>query len=325
MTATLLEARDLQRHFVVKNGLRIRGIVRAVDGVTLHLNAGETLGLVGESGCGKSTLLSLLLNLVEPTAGTVSFRGRPLGLLGKQERREYRRTVQPVFQNPYSSLDPRMRIEDIVGEPLAVNTSLGRIEIAARVADVLRLVGLHASDAEKHPHEFSGGQRQRIAIARALASEPQVIILDEAVSSQDISIRAQILNLLKDLQARLGLSYFFVAHDLATVRYMSDRISVMYLGRIVETASAETLCTNPLHPYTRALFAACLSLDSIAPTPVAKAGDELPSPLNLPSGCRFRTRCPMAKPECAQVDPVLQPVDDDHQVACILYSQRRPD
>jgi oligopeptide/dipeptide ABC transporter ATP-binding protein len=276
MTTTFLETHELHRHFIAKSGLRTRGVVRAVDGVTLQLQEGETLGLVGESGCGKSTLLALLLNLLEPTKGTVSFLGRDLNVLSKQERREYRRAVQPVFQNPFSSLDPRMRIEKIIGEPLRVNTSMGPIEISERVAEVLRLVGLHASDAEQFPHEFR-------------------------------------------------LSYLFVAHDLATVRYMSDRISVMYLGRVVESGPSEQLCNNPLHPYTRALFAACLSLDSTAAVSQSRATEELPSPLNLPSGCRFRTRCPSAKAECSQIDPALHSVDGEHLVACILYPHRRND
>jgi oligopeptide/dipeptide ABC transporter ATP-binding protein len=325
MTVTFLEAKELRKHFPVKRGLRELGSVRAVDGVNLYLREGETLGLVGESGCGKSTLLSMLLRLAGPTSGKVYFKGRDLNELSKQESREYRRAVQPVFQNPFSSLDPRMRTERIISEPLKVNTSLGTIAMAERVAEVLRMVGLHASDAERFPHEFSGGQRQRIAIARALASEPRVLILDEAVSSQDISIRAQILNLLRDLQARFGLSYLFVAHDLATVRYMSDRISVMYLGKIVETAPAEQLCTEPFHPYTQALFAACLP-DEVVPRETTRPLEtelpmgELPSPMNPPSGCRFHTRCPHAKPICSESEPALKSVGGDRYVACVLYS-----
>lgn len=263
MTTVLLEARQVTKCFTPKHGLLSRlgqppFVVRAVDGINLEVREGETFGLIGESGSGKTTLLRMLLNLLDPTEGSVFYNGRDLRLLAKQEQREYRRAVQPVFQNPFSSLNPRMRVDRIISEPLHVNTSLGRIELAERVATVLRLVGLHASDAEKYPHEFSGGQRQRIAIARALASEPRVMILDEAVSSQDISIRAQILNLLKDLQARLGLSYLFVSHDLATVRYMSDRIGVMHAGKIVETGESEALCAHPQHTYTQALFDACL-------------------------------------------------------------------
>jgi oligopeptide/dipeptide ABC transporter ATP-binding protein len=212
-----------------------------------------------------------------------------------------------------------MRVDRIVSEPLQVNTSLGSIEVAQRVAEVLRMVGMHASDAEKYPHEFSGGQRQRIAIARALASEPRVLILDEAVSSQDISIRAQILNLLKDLQARFGLSYLFVAHDLSTVRFMSDRISVMYLGKIVETGAAESVCSQPRHPYTQALFDACLPDDPEVQIKSSSLPGEVPSPLNPPSGCRFHTRCPKAQAICSQSEPVLKEVAPGHHVACVLY------
>ncbi len=319
MTAPLLEAKELSQHFSVKRGFLERGIVRAVDGISLELRAGETLGLVGESGCGKTTLMRLLLNLLIPSEGRIQFKDRDLQSLSEPERREYRRAVQPVFQNPFSSLDPRMRVERIISEPLRVNTSLGKIAVAERVSEVLHMVGLHAGDAEKYPHEFSGGQRQRIAIARALASEPQIMILDEAVSSQDISIRAQILNLLKDLKARFSLSYLFVAHDLATMRYMSDRIAVMYLGKIVETGTSEAVCTRPLHPYTQALFDACLPDDPDAVAKVPPLSGEVPSPLDPPSGCRFRTRCPHARAECAIGEPALKKVAHGHQVACVLY------
>lgn len=319
MSTIYLQTNALKKYFDVKRGFRLKGTVRAVDGIDIQLSEGETLGLVGESGCGKTTLLRLLLNLLEPSDGAVLFKGRQLQSLSKQAVREYRRAVQPVFQNPFSSLNPRMRIDRIISEPLRVNTSLGGIALAERVVEVLRMVGLHASDAEKYPHEFSGGQRQRIAIARALASEPRVMILDEAVSSQDISIRAQILNLLRDLQVRLGLAYLFVAHDLATVRYMSDRISVMYLGKIVETGASDDVSTQPLHPYTQELYAACLPDSPREPMKAEVLPGEVPSPLAPSSGCRFRMRCPKVQNMCMQTEPELKEVSPGHFVACLLY------
>jgi oligopeptide/dipeptide ABC transporter ATP-binding protein len=325
MSDAILQATDLRKHFAVKRGPAFRRTttyVKAVDNVDLIIRPGETLGIVGESGCGKTTVSRLLLNLETPTSGSILFKGQPLNELRGESLRAYRRAVQPVFQNPYSSLDPRMRVARIVSEPLRASSSMSERDIKDRVSQSLEAVGLQAIDAEKFPHEFSGGQRQRIAIARALASDPELIVLDEAVSSQDISIRAQILNLLKDLQQQRGLSYLFVAHDLATVRYLSDRVSVMYLGRIVESAPAEELFDHPRHPYTQALLAACLPDDPDSQTEAVALSGELPSPLNPPSGCHFHTRCPIAQSQCSQVEPKPSEPAQAHSVRCLLAESR---
>ncbi|HEV7188232.1 MAG TPA: ABC transporter ATP-binding protein [Blastococcus sp.] len=326
MSDILLSARDLQVHFPVRNkelGRRTTGAVRAVDGVDLDIYRGETLGLVGESGCGKSTLGNALLRLVEPTGGTVTFDGMDLTGLDRRRLRSLRRRAGMVFQDPFASLDPRCTVEQTVAEPLEVHKlRSGRREKAARVAELLELVGLDPAVAGRYPHEFSGGQRQRVGIARALAGEPDFLVCDEAIASLDVSVQAQVLNLLRRLQRQLGLTLLFISHDLSAVRHLSDRIAVMYLGRIVEMGPASAVGTDPQMPYTQALLSA-------VPLPHPKLersrqrivlrGD-VPSPSAVPSGCRFRTRCPSAFEPCPAVDPALQPVGRDaHLAACHLH------
>ncbi|WP_439576469.1 ABC transporter ATP-binding protein [Elioraea sp.] len=311
--APLLDARGLARHYTVRGG----GLLRAVDGVDLTVRAGETHALVGESGCGKTTLGRLILRLVEPTTGSIRFRGADLLALKPEAMRQMRRHLSVIFQDPYGSLDPRMTVADIVGEPLRIFGEGTRAERRARVEALLAQVGLTPAHATRHPHEFSGGQRQRIGIARALALEPDLVVCDEPVSALDVSIQAQIINLLQDLQQSHGLTYLFVAHDLSVVRHIADRVAVMYLGRVVEEAPKTALFATPRHPYTRALLAAVPQPKPGAPPPVPLAG-EVPSPLNPPSGCRFRTRCPIAVARCAEDDPALRELAPGHRVACHL-------
>lgn len=325
MSETLLELRDLKKHFPVTKGLLFQetiGLVKAVDGVSYSLGAGETLGLVGESGCGKTTTLKLVLMLEQPTSGTIRFRGREIQSLQGQDLKAYRRGVQAVFQDPYSSLNPRIRIRDTIAEPLVVNETVSKAKVNERVHELLNLVGLRPSAATLFPHEFSGGQRQRIAIARALSLNPSLIILDEPVSALDVSIRAQIMNLLQDLQQQLGLSYFLIAHDLAAVLHLSTTIVVMYLGKVVEIATSEEMRTKPLHPYTQALFSAALPSHPDEQREEVIITGEIPSPLNPPAGCRFHPRCPFAMPVCSEVEPLLQPVASGHEVACHLYPDK---
>jgi oligopeptide/dipeptide ABC transporter ATP-binding protein len=308
------------KHFRARRGVfGARGVVRAVDGISFAIEGGRTLGVVGESGCGKSTTAKLVLGLETPSSGVIRFEGRDLQTLSPAERRHYRRSVQAVFQDPYASLNPRMRIGAIIAEPLITNARLERGEVRRRILNLLDLVGLPAHAADLFPHEFSGGQRQRIAIARALALSPKLVVLDEPVSALDVSIRAQILNLLRDLQAQFGLSYLFIAHDLAAVAHMSHAIAVMYLGKIVESGDADSLVRAPKHPYTEALFAAALPASPDERREDSPLAGEVPSPLRPPSGCHFHPRCPHAVSRCAEEAPHLTEIERRH-VACHLYT-----
>ena len=321
MSRPVLEVRGLKKHFPGRQGLlgRAAGVVKAVDGVDFAIQPGETLGLIGESGCGKTTTSKLILLQEAPTEGSIAFEGHDVAGLRGPELMAYRRAVQVVFQDPFSSLSPRMRVADIIAEPLEIHTDLSRAAIRERVGAVLELVGLARDMAPLFPHEFSGGQRQRIAIARALATDTRLIVLDEPVSALDVSVRAQIINQLEHLQRTLGVSYLFIGHDLATVAHISHRIAVMYLGKIVETAESDALCARPMHPYTKALFAAALPSHPDDPPQERALAGEVPSAMNLPSGCRFHPRCPVAMPQCAEVAPALRARDGAGLVACHLY------
>jgi oligopeptide/dipeptide ABC transporter ATP-binding protein len=316
----ILEARDLVKLFPLKQGIfgRAHATVQAVDGISFEIAAGETLGLVGESGCGKTTTAKLVLHLEEPTGGIIRFQGRDLQTLDKAGMRNYRRSVQAVFQDPFASLNPRMRVGSIIVEPLITNEKLGSAEVRRRLLRLLELVGLPDRSAELFPHEFSGGQRQRIAIARALALSPKLVVLDEPVSALDVSIRAQILNLLSDLQAQLGLSYLFIAHDLAAVAHMSHTVAVMYLGKIVETGDADVIAKTPKHPYTQALFSAALPSHPEEQREEIVLSGEVPSPVRPPAGCRFHPRCPHAMARCSEQEPKLLAVEG-RLAACHLY------
>ena len=318
----LLSVQNLKKHFPVTKGLLLMktiGWVKAVDDISFTLQQGETLALVGESGCGKTTTAKLILRLEQPTSGEVLMDGKDVHALRGNDLREYRTMVQAVFQDPWSSLSPRMRVRNIVAEPLVINQKVSRAQVDERVKEVIASVGLRPEQANLYPHEFSGGQRQRIAMASALISHPKLIILDEPVSALDVSIRAQIMNLLVDLQQQYNVSYLVIAHHLATTRYMAHEVAVMYLGKIVEKARTEELFNNPLHPYTKALFSAALpSHPDIEREEIILRG-EVPSPINPPSGCRFHPRCPLAKPECATVEPEQKLVATGHMVACHLY------
>lgn len=320
MSAALLEVQNLRVHFPIRRGgfRCAREYVRAVDGVSFRLAPGETLGLVGESGCGKTTLGRAVLRLVEPTEGRVLLEGEDLTRLDGAALRARRRKLQMIFQDPYSSLNPRMTVEDIVGEALDIHgLATDRTARRARVAELLRAVGLEPSHALRYPHEFSGGQRQRIGIARALAVEPKLIVCDEPVSALDVSVQAQIINLLQDLQQQRGIAYLFIAHDLALVEHISHRIMVMYLGRVVELAEAKTLLRAPKHPYTQALISAVPEVDPDTKRQRIVLPGDVPSPIHPPSGCPFHPRCPLAElPRCAEETPALREVAPGHWAAC---------
>ena len=317
MADPILEVRGLKKHFPARAGLfgRTRGWVKAVDGVDFSIHAGETLGLIGESGCGKTTTSKLILLQEPPTAGSIAFQGRDVTGLAGSELMAYRRAVQVVFQDPFSSLSPRMRVEDIIAEPLEIHTDLERAAIRTRVAEVLELVGLPLDVAPLFPHEFSGGQRQRVAIARALATETRLIVLDEPVSALDLSIQAQVLNLLMDLQKEMGLAYLFISHGLSVVRHIADEVMVMYLGKPVETGTAEEVFNRPRHPYTAALLSATPVADPERAKNRIRLQGELPSPLNPPTGCPFNPRCWRATDVCRQVMPPLEG-GETHKFAC---------
>ena len=318
----MLQGVGLRKYFPAARGLalgRSRGWIKALDGVSIQVAEGETLGIVGESGSGKTTLARLILLLERPTEGALLFDGLATDAFARADLARYRRAVQAVFQDPFSSLDPRMKIEHIVAEPLPADHGGGRARARESVAEVLQLVGLRADSGALYPHEFSGGQRQRVAIARALVTTPRLIILDEPVSALDVSIRAQILNLLKGLQDKLRLAYVMISHDLAAARYLATRLAVMYAGRLVETGDCEAIYADPLHPYTQALLSAALPLHPGARRQRIVLAGEVPNPMNPPAGCRFHPRCPHARPECRTTEPVFKEIRPGRITACHLY------
>ncbi len=316
----LLDVEGIKKYFPIKKGIvrKTVGWLQAIDGVSLYVKKGEALGLVGESGCGKSTLGKCILKLLEPTAGRIFFNRQDIGAMDRLQVREYRKKAQAIFQDPYSSLNPRMSVANIVGEPLLVHALYSHAERRNKVENLLNKVGLSSDHMPRFPHEFSGGQRQRIGIARALALEPDFIVCDEPVSALDVSVQAQVINLLDDLKEEFDLSYLFIAHDLSVVEHVCDRVAVMYLGKVVEIAKDTELYSNPLHPYTQALLSAIPQPDPRRKKKRTILGGEVPSPINPPAGCRFHPRCPVRKDVCFHEDPVFRTVNGEHFVACHL-------
>ncbi|MDP4125388.1 MAG: dipeptide ABC transporter ATP-binding protein [Bacillota bacterium] len=320
-TEALLQVENLQKYFPIRKGIIVQkhvGDVKAVDGVSFDIRRGETLGMVGESGCGKSTIGRTILRLLEPTGGKVIFEGKVINGFSGEEMRKMRSQMQMIFQDPYASLNPRMRVGDIIGEPILIHGVSNRAEREKRVRKLLDVVGLSPYHGARYPHEFSGGQRQRIGIARALSVSPKLIVCDEPVSALDVSIQAQVINLLEDLQKEFDLTYLFIAHDLAVVKHISSRVVVMYLGKMVELSTSDELYRNPLHPYTTALLSAIPLPDPTVKKDRILLKGDVPSPVNPPSGCRFHTRCPKAQGICKQEDPEFKDIGNGHYVACHL-------